>query len=348
MAQTCASAMRAKNVSHVFHDIHLKVEKEVLTMTGGSPESQVISKIDTDGDDMELLIDSEKLISTLKTSKEEEAELQKNEKQAVIKLGRSKTTFQTQDPGYYPIMKAPEASNITVRGGDLREAIKRLSFVSFSDLAPHMSGYHLVSHGSTLHVQGVAQGAHILGESLIPMWGEGPVDIILPVQAYGGLTNILKNADAELSADSDRIQIECDRHRLLITTLNGTFPDCKKVLDREYENKHSVNKEALKNALEQSRTHINVNGLAQTKLSFDKEKVQVRAESEISSFETEIECQGGGEKTVTVNPNIMLQGIQGIRSDNIMIGTSEQESSLIHLMDAHDDDHKFGFMPLVT
>lgn len=336
----CRKSMKKNNVMPVLSNICLQ-GTDTLSITAGSLEQQMSVRVEPEeAGEIDVLVDAEKLANTVNNSNSEHTELSQENNGLVLRSGKSKASFQC-DPNEYPFLSFPEGE-FTVNGDELRKAIESLPFVRNDDLRPNISGYNLKADDK-LRVQGVDPQAAVLADLNIK--GHGDItDIMLPVSCTDAIKTML-SGDVQVHP-GDPIVLHKNTVSLSMRSLSSKFPDIDKIFPDGDLMEIRVTREDLERALEGAMGHKDTD-YTKAIIEVKDNKMNISAETEVSSFETELECTTDGESRFAVNPQLALHAVKGITTNTIVMRKRPEEKGII-LFYPEEGENVFLVCPMTT
>jgi len=171
--------------------------------------------------------------------------------------GRNRSTIRGIDAEDFPVVPSLTDGNgptAVVDATYFREMIGQIAFAAASDDSrPVLAGIHLRLEGQTITLSatdGFRLGIRD-GELAQPV--PEPLSIIVPARAMNELARILGDAEepVELTVTPNRNQLTCRAGNIEFVTrlIDGTFPEVRQLLPKQYTTRTVVSREGLAGAL---------------------------------------------------------------------------------------------------
>ncbi|QTL01947.1 DNA polymerase III subunit beta [Aquabacter sp. L1I39] len=200
------------------------------------------------------------------------ADVKLEERDGTLRLacGRARFTLQTLPEGDFPDLSAGDLSHtFTVRAGDLRRLIDRVSFaISTEETRYYLNGIylHLAANDEGPTLRAVATDGHRLAqaEMLAPEGSAGMAGVILPRKLVGELAKILddKAGEATVSLSPTKIRVAVGGLVLTSKLIDGTFPDYGRVIPAGNRQMAEMDKADLAAAVDRVATVASERGRA--------------------------------------------------------------------------------------
>lgn len=283
-----------------------------------------------------MVVDSFKMLSLIKSTLSEEIELDIKENHLVLKIDKSKLRINAIEKEY-PLFSYPQDKNLenvlTIKGGEIKNAIKMaLNFAA----GPTEVRYYLIGCLFTKNKNGfleiVATNGHFLTAVettvVIDNWQS---DIIIPSAVLKALLSILK--------DDDEVQILVDKvtkglffktNTLEVKTpvVEGKYPDYKRVIP-VCDQQMLVSKSDLMVSFSRMDLLTDEKKTA-TIIKFENDKVEL--EKLLNGLVSTDTFQGEGQidkVRIPINATLVLDAIKDVKQEKLYMATKGKESPLV-------------------
>lgn len=283
-----------------------------------------------------MVVDSFKMLSLIKSTLSEEIEIDIKEKHLVLKIDKSKLRINAIEKEY-PLFSYPQDENLekilTIKGGEIKSAIKMaLNYVA----GPTEVRYYLIGCLFTKSEKGflkiVATNGHFLTEIetsvVIDNWQS---DIIIPTAVLKALLSILKEDD-EVQILLDKITkglfFKTNALEVKTPVVDGKYPDYKRAIP-DCDQELLVSKSDLLLSFSRMDLLTDDKKIA-TVIKFENDKVEL--EKLLNGLVSTDTFQGEGEMKkvrMAINAALVLDAIKDIKQEKFFMATKFKESPLV-------------------
>ncbi len=253
--------------------------------------------------------------------------------QAKIEAGRFRSEIRTLAASDFPRLPEPQGDAVRVAAGPLSEGLRQVvPAASKDDARPILTGVLITASGNGIRL--VATDSYRLavrdleGVTLLP---EGQ-KVLVGAKGLGELQRLLGTGEVDVHlGDRDvtfRLQPAADprieAEQLTARLIGGDFPNYQQLVPSGYPNKLTVEREALKDAVNRVRL---VGGQSRDsspiRLAMSSEGLELSATAQDvgQSYEPVEAKYEGTELTVAFNSQFLLDGIDAAGAEEITIET---------------------------
>lgn len=308
----------------------VKVEKEGIVAVKGSVLLGFLSN--TSNNDNSVFIDSSGENIVLKTKTGE----------AVVK---------TVDHSDFPeIPKVTGATGVLIKGDILANGIKSVAYsASVSSIKPELSSVVLCGEGKQLVF--VSTDSFRLAEKKIPVsLARDIFQVIIPVKNAVELSRIaeeLSHENIKLFIGKNQIAIEGNGIYFVSRIIDGSFPDYKQIIPKEWKTEAVVLKEDFSRAIKTAGVFSD--SFNQTTLSIlpGKKKLKLKTKnSDVGEGDIEVQAAISGEAMeISFNHRYLSDCLNSISSDSVSLSFSGSgKASLIR--GVSDSSFSYIVMPM--
>lgn len=210
-----------------------------------------------------------------------------------VKAGRASFKLSTLPIGDFPSLSSDEwAANFTLDASDLSDLLGGTIFAaSTEETRYYLNGPYL--HPLDGNILAVATDGHKLAKIGLDKDAEFP-PVIIPRKTANETVKSFTEGDVELSVSAHKIRFASQSFTILSKVIDGTFPDCARVIPTENKNVATVNTDELRAALSRVMAATEDKSKA-VKLSITDGEIIVSARSSASSATDAVNCTLNGE-----------------------------------------------------
>lgn len=350
-------AISSRTALPVLENIYFELVQDNLTLRGndleiGIEHSLKILNSESAGTVLVKSRTISNIISKL-SSKQVHFSLNDNQ-QMVINADNVSFNILCQDSKEYPVFPAIESGQkFTLTVAQLKDLIKHTIFsASFDETKQFLNGILVKSEGENLYFI-TTDGYRLALKKTSGSWPEEKVESIIPFKAMNELNKIIQafNEDQAVSIVISDSQVSFQTKELLIISriIKGQFPDYKKVLPAQSEQKVTVSRRHFLDACERASIIAEASNHV-IHLYFDND-IEIKASApSLGVFQERVSfdrIQGQGEVKIAFNVKLILEAVKILSSDDIQIEFNSGLSPCI-ITEAGNDDFKYIVMPIRT
>lgn len=182
------------------------------------------------------------------------------DKSVVLGIDGLCVTMDGIDPADFPVMQMPDNVHaFTIPTGDLARLLKRTEFVvSAEETRYYLNGVYLHVTGGrdTARLRSVATDGHKMGQVdiALPEGAAGMPGVIIPHTTVGELIRLIKGKHAPetvgVRVHATRIEFTVGNVTLISKTVDGSFPDYRRVIPTENKKRLRLDRAGLMSAIE--------------------------------------------------------------------------------------------------
>jgi DNA polymerase III subunit beta len=281
---------------------------------------------------------------------EDEVEIILNESILNIKTKNSATKIKTQNPeDFPPIPEIKSSKTVKINSNQFMEGLKSVWYSSsVSNIKPELSSVLIYNNSEDLIF--VATDSYRLAEKKLKIAKiEEFENILIPYKNVVEIIKIIEDLDDEMEIIFDQDQIAFKTEKIFIITriVNGSFPDYKQILPKEFKTKITLLKQDFIQQLK--ITNIFSDKFNQVTLEVDKDKSKMMAFSENqekgdSLNEINIKIEGDSVKA-NFNHKYISDCFSSIDSDTLTLEFNGTNKPLV-IRGLKDNSFTYLVMPL--
>ena len=158
-------------------------------------------------------------------------EIDADSAQATVRSGRSRVKLGCMSADQWPSTIGTDGTSFEIDGADLRALLELHKFGLTEETRYYLAGVHLAIVGDK--IQGQGTNGHLLARTTrpAPVGSIGMPGVIIPTAACVNMVKLLKDAvTATLTVEFNSISLSVDTVRYSSKLIDGTFPDCDRVI----------------------------------------------------------------------------------------------------------------------
>jgi DNA polymerase III subunit beta len=267
------------------------------------------------------LVPARLLADMVKSFEQAPVEFQAEEGQAHVVCSRYEGTIRCLPAEDFPALTEPGGIGVKVNAGELAEAVSQVSRAASRDEArPILTAVLLeVSReGLTL----VATDSYRLAMRELAATAEGEARALVPERALSEVGRAAagdEKGEAELRIDQGQVAFAVGSLMLTSRLIEGEFPNYRQLLPEGYENRLSVSRQQLQDAVR--RVGLLARESSPVKMDFNALGVRLTSSSPdlggaVESVEAEYE---GEELTAAFNPQYLIDGLSAAVGDRVRV-----------------------------
>ncbi|TAN36234.1 MAG: DNA polymerase III subunit beta [Verrucomicrobia bacterium] len=323
--QKVQSVVSSRTTLPILSNVLIKAEKDRIHLTATDLDVSVVANCEAQVvKSGATTLPARRIFSIFKELPGPDVEIEVDEKnQASIRSGASffKLVGAAEDE-FPPLPKLDAAKTYSLNQGTFREMLRNTSYATSRDESrPMLSGVLLSFKSDKLAVVATDGRRMALHEQEVefPKGAEG--DLILPFKTVEELTSTLQ-ADGQLKilTTAKQIAFEFDDILIISKLVEGTFPNFRQVIPAQSEERISLEREVLLNALRRVSLVSGDNSIS-AKLAFTKNKLEITmsAPNVGEASETLATKYTGRAITIAFNPDFIMDPLRTLTSDEISL-----------------------------
>lgn len=250
----------------------------------------------------------------------------------------------------FPLLpKISETTLFTVVGTEFAEALRSVWWsATVSSIKPELSSVYVYANGD--EVVCVATDSFRLAEKKTrAKSGKSFESVLIPLKNTGEIIRYLDGFSGDVTFKGDTHQIGCVFDGVYITSrvIDGSFPDYKQIIPKEFENEVVVLKQDLLDSLKQLRIFSDQFNKV-TIIIEPKEKTCVLKTTNTEVGDATVSLDGaitGKQSTIHFNHTYILDVLQSIHTDSVALqfaGTGKP----LHIKPVGDQSFSYIVMPM--
>lgn len=369
-----SKAVPRKSPAEILKCIYITIDNDKMTLEAEDGRNRVKNTIDIESNaKIEMLIEADILTKLVGKLKGETIEFTIDEEQMILNLknGKYKCKIKFMDSNDYPSASKKSFHTIfkitSIRKELLHSLKKSLVSVSTDTSRPVLNGIKLVleaskeedfdSHITIYSLDGfrmTKDKININPKHLKTTIKDNIINssVIIPTESVKIIISTIESIPNDegviLCLGEDAISVYSTKEKVLSITMQGTFPDCDKLIKLELSSKKiNVNRVELKEAIERATllTENTKNNLVTLTMSRKDETITISTQSDKSKSSEEIEIneiEKFEDDTIKIgfNSRYLLQALSLFDDENVTLNLSTKinpvyftdSSNTIHLV----------------
>ncbi|WP_435236013.1 DNA polymerase III subunit beta [Psychromonas sp. PT13] len=336
----------------IMGNILLKVQDNILSLTGTDLEVELISQINLDSpsEEGEITVPARKLLDICRGLSDPcEITFQVKDERVTVRSGRSRYLLSSLPAVDFPNIESWQSLiELTVAQNEFKKLIEFTQFAMASqDVRYYLNGMYFEASGNTL--RSVATDGHRLASCSIALSQTiEEQSVIVPRKGVIELVKLLDNDQANLTIQIGQNNLRAVIDGFIFTTklVDGRFPDYRRVIPRNGDKELISSRETLKQAF--SRAAILSNEKFRgVRLTLSENLLQITAnnpEREEAEEYIDVNYQSA-DLEIGFNVSYVLDVLNTLKSDQVkMTFSSSDNSALIESID--DDNSLYVLMPM--
>lgn len=248
----------------------------------------------------------------------------------------------------YPVMPAiQEGKSFSVAAQDLKKALQQVIFAASSDEArPILTAIFIHTEDGVLYL--AATDSYRLAEREVAKIKQD-VSLLVPGSAMQDLLRIIgdQTGDVEVLYDDQQVRFLADNVELIARLIDGTYPDYKKLIPKDFANQASVNKGELITITKVSGLFSRENaGSITVSISETDKTLSVKSiASQVGENEAKTTGEITGDGNITLNSRYLLEGLQALDGDEVIFSFNGKLEPII-IKSPNSSNYTHVVMPL--
>lgn len=250
----------------------------------------------------------------------------------------------------FPVLpRVPAEHSFKIKSIDFVKAIKNVLYcASLSAIKPELQS--VLVYGEAGKLTSAATDSFRLAEKTVPMRTGGSVpELLIPARNAAELIRILEgvNAEVEIYYNDNQLSFQTDGTYYTSRLLDGSFPNYKQILPKNFTTEAVVLREDMAGALKS--LSIFADKFAQVSLSLDTVKKSMFLSSrnpDIGEQISTIKAATSGESvSVSFNGRYLADSLQSISGDSVRLHSNGPGKAML-IKDAGDESFLYLAMPM--
>ena len=218
------------------------------------------------------------------------------------------------------------AKAFTIKQQSLRDLIRRTNFaVSREDIRPVLTGALLelnAQRAAIFATDGYRIAyAHVEGDFA----SAGDLAVILPGRALAELQRLLEESEdpAEVAVGANQVRLAFAGIEFTTRVIDGTFPNCRAVVPREFRASLVTETEEFLNACDRASL-IAREGAQMIRLKLEEGKVRITSQTpEVGSVQEEVSAETSGEPIeIAFSARYLIEALRTVDAERFMLEIS--------------------------
>jgi DNA polymerase-3 subunit beta len=325
----------------------------VLSFLATDIEIQITarSELAAGADAKPLTVGARKLVDILRALPDgAEVTLQQQDKRIQVKAGTSRFTLQTLPAEDFPRLAKPggEVARISLAQKALRKLLGLVQYaMAQQDIRYYLNGLLVLVEGNQLRL--VATDGHRLAYAATTLPASQPrLEVIVPRKTVLELSKLLADSDEEVRIELSAAQaaFSFGAIELVSKLVDGKFPDYTRVIPTQHKNRLTLEREALRQALQRAAILSNEKFRGVRWVLTDGSLKIVCSNAEQEEAQEELEVKYGGDALdIGFNVNYLLDVLNNVASPQVECHFGDAASSALLQFPA-EPEFKYVVMPM--
>ena len=328
--------------------VRLQVKGDVLHLTSTDNDMSLQATLPVGGDKDGLSLISAKLLNDIVRSLPEgKITIEAAPESLSVRSGRSQFTVPTYNALDFPNVAPSSGQPFTVPASEFGEALRQVVRAASSDqMRIALTGVLLSGEEGTLRL--VATDSYRLAVRDVSTIVIGATTkVLVPSRALTEVQRLLAGAkEAIISIDENSVTFEVDDTKLTTRILTNEYPNYRNLIQGDYPNTLTTNREALLDALRRARILAREQGPVRLHMSSTGLKLTAGTKDN-DEFEEDLDAVFvGDDLTIAFNSEYLAAGIDAIPGDDVVIKTTDpNRPAVIRAATEHAEDYLYLLMP---
>jgi DNA polymerase-3 subunit beta len=291
-----------------------------------------------------------KLLDILRALPDTDVNMTLEARKLGVKAGRSRFALQTLDAADYPVMKEAEqwVASFSLTQKALRNLLNLVHFaMAQQDIRYYLNAMQLAVAGR--EIRAVATDGHRLAYATIEVDADlAPHDVIIPRKTVMELMRLLEDTDEPVQIDLARNQMRLrfGSVELISKLVEGTYPDCKRVIPRGYTKTFVIEREALQRSLQRAAI-LTTDKFKGVRMALENHTLRITANNtEQEEVQEELEIEYEHEALdLGFNVSYLLDVLGNLKADKVQLAFGDANSSALLTLPERED-FKYVVMPM--
>jgi len=294
-------------------------------------EQRIPSKIEKQGS---FVVSGSPIAQFLSNTKGDEVTLEHDGKTLGIRNGPTRARVKTLDSSEFPkLPNVSEGKSFSFPSKDLVKGLKSVWYsASHSSMKPELSSVFIEEDDGEMVF--AATDSFRLAEKRVRIKTQGAFKpILIPLKNVGEIIKTLEVVDgsASMSIGDNQIGITAGDIQLTSRTIDGTFPDYKQIIPKDFVVDLTVLKEEFSNALKAATVFSNRFNQVMFSITPKKKNVSIQTENrELGESNVALDAVIDGEQlTIGFNYRYIVDSLQALTTDSITLRFSGEGKPLV-------------------
>ncbi len=278
-----------------------------------------------------------------------------------VQSGRDKAAINGIDAEDFPVIPVvgDDALSVEVDGQMLREMISQVEFAAASDESrPVLAGVLLRLEGSEITLASADGFRLAVREGKLPLPVDEKVDVIVPAKAMRELSRIIGDQTdpirLAITPNHSQLLVRAGETEFLSRLIEGTFPDYRQIIPREFNTKATIGRDPLLNAVRRAGYFARDNNDVVRIAINPGEDESVPGTIEVSATAAErgnsqsfVDASiGGPELQVAFNSRYLVDVLGVIRHGQVILGLNGANQAGV-VRESGNEEYTHVIMPMV-
>ena len=329
-----AGVVERRQTLPVLSYVLLRQQEGEMTLTGTDLEIEVVAKLKkANGPNLEMTLPARKLFDICRALPvDSEIIIKKDGEKAVIKSGKSRFALATVPAADFPYIQASQWEQVlTIAQRKLKSLFEQTHFcMAQQDVRYYLNG--LLLELTDKKLRAVATDGHrmALSEIALEKNTKGDKQVIVPRKGIQEMMRLLEDTDEALELQIGVNHLRAQTSAFVFTSklIDGRYPDYTKVIPHTQSKLLNLPRESFRETLGRVAI-LSSEKYRGVRLSLSNNVLRVTAHNpEQEEAQEEVTTDYNGEMLeIGFNVNYMIEAIAALRSENIVFGLNDPNSS---------------------
>ncbi|MEK7167131.1 MAG: DNA polymerase III subunit beta [Patescibacteria group bacterium] len=316
-------------------------------------QCQIRGKIEQEG---KFIVPCQLLVNYINLLPKKPIEIEVKDSKLFLECSHQKTQINGIDSAEFPIL--PELKNATeyfLNIIDFKTAFEQIiSTITFNELRPEISGALLdfnISQSGWLTMAGT-DSFQIAEKKIIFQKNSADINkqIILPLKTCQELLRILPeepNEIIKICVDTNQIYFSFQNVELVSKIIEGKYPDYPQIIPKEYKTRVILNADELIKGIKRQSFFTDEKRKLNIAFSCAKQEMTIISNGVIGESVSKIKGEIKGEENeIVVDYKYLLQGVQSLKSNEIIIEIINKKQPLILKSPLEEKNYFYFIFPV--
>lgn len=283
-------------------------------------------------------------------SREEKIEIEAVSGNLKIKTKGENMIIRGVDSEDFPtIPRIKEGKTIKIEGAQLLLGLKSVAYAAAtSEIKPEISSVYLYQNDGFLTF--VSTDSFRLAEKKIKIENRDQgLELIIPFRATTEIIRVFERSEEDLLVKSDKNQISIQSGGTYFTSrlINGTFPDYKQIIPKDFKTEVTILKSDLSEKLKIAAIFSDKFSQVDLKIFPKNKSFEIVSQNQdVGEGETSVEAVlEGDDLEAGFNAKYILDSLQSFSGDSVVLKLNEKNKPLL-IRGVGDESFQYLVMPL--
>lgn len=272
----------------------------------------------------------------VKNLSSERVTLERNEAKLMVVTDNYEAIVYGQESDDFPLIsESPDVISIgSFQGNVLRDIISNVFVATqFSDIRPEISGVHIYTRDDQVFF--VATDSFRLAERALPLSSrrEKDVSFTIPFKTVQDVVRVLPDSEeqVEVLLGEHQVVFKSEGQKLISRLIDGSFPDYKQIIPKDFVNEVTVNRMEFANAVKLVSSLSGKANDVTIRVGEGKKFVEIfSSDSALGENLYKVPSRVHGSVfSITFNWRYLLDGLKIFEGDDVTLGVNNSDKPAI-------------------